>query len=172
MRCTVVSGRRSKPVVSLISESSSSYSGVMYPILLRVGRVSTPTVGSVVECIVSETTPLSLVVSAPWWAGFGRIDITDLADEYADHPLEMYREMREGVRCCVVRVAGDQMDLSLRPSRLSTSPPLGDSPDPEITSLEGLPEGSIVRGYVKAVTAVGLFVRLATDTVITESPLP
>lgn len=120
--------------------------------------MSTPTVGSIVECLVSETTPLGPVVSVPWWAGFGRVDITDVADEYTDDPLEVFREMREGVRCCVVRVCGDQMDLSLRPSRVSTHP-VGDSPDREITSLEELPEGSIVRGYVKAVTAVGVFVR-------------
>ena len=123
-----------------------------------VGHVSTPTVGSAVECLVSETTPLGLIVSVPWWAGFGRVDITDVADEYTEDPLEVFREMREGVRCCVVRVCGDQMDLSLRPSRVSAHP-VGDSPDREITSLEELPEGSIVRGYVKAVTAVGVFVR-------------
>lgn len=32
-------------------------------------------------------------------------------------------------------------------------------PDPEITSLEDLAEGDVVRGYVKAVTNVGVFVR-------------
>ena len=115
-----------------------------------------------VECLVSETTPLGLVVSAPWWVGFGRIDITDLADEYEEDPLESFREKRDSLSCCVVRLSGSEMDLSLRPSRVSTHP-VGDSPDKEITSLEDLPEGSIVRGYVKAVTAVGVFVRCSTE---------
>ena len=123
--------------------------------------------GSVVECLVSETTPLCLVVSVPWWAGFGRIDITDLADKYSEEPLRQFGGRRESVRCCVVRVSGDQMDLSLRPSRLSGLP-VGDSQDREITSLEDLPEGSVVRGYVKAVTAVGLFVRYILSSVQTS----
>ena len=123
------------------------------------GGVATPTVGSILECLVHETTPLSLTVSAPWWAGFGRVDITDAADEYTEDPLERFGETREGVRVCVVRVEGDRMDLSLRPSRLSPGQPEGDSPDREITSLGDLSEGGVVRGYVKAVTAVGVFVR-------------
>lgn len=55
-------------------------------------------------------------------------------------------------------VSGDKMDLSLRASRVHGNP-LGDSLDQEISSLEDLPEGTIVKGYVKAVTNVGVFVR-------------
>ena len=58
----------------------------------------------------------------------------------------------------MVGLSGDRLDLSLRPSRIH-----GDDvrkpPDPEITSLEDLPEGVVIRGYVKAVTDVGAFVR-------------
>ena len=61
-------------------------------------------------------------------------------------------------RCCVVSVAGERMDLSLRPSR-DHGNAAGTPPDQEITSLEDLPEGTVVRGYVKAVTNVGIFVR-------------
>ena len=55
-------------------------------------------------------------------------------------------------------VSGERIDLSLRPSRVSGEAG-GDSPDCEITSLEDLPEGAIVRGYVKAATDVGVFLR-------------
>lgn len=61
-------------------------------------------------------------------------------------------------RCCVVGVTGDRMDLSLRVSRIRGDA-VGESVDREIASLEDLPEGIIVRGYVKAVTNVGVFVR-------------
>ena len=56
-------------------------------------------------------------------------------------------------------VSGDKMDLSLRASRVHGNTVLRDSPDQEITSLEDLPEGTVVRGYIKAVTNVGVFVR-------------
>ena len=161
----MVSGRRKKgnyPVVSLIGQFTHTHTHTLthpHAHTLTPGGVATPTVGSILECLVHETTPLSLTVSAPWWAGFGRVDITDAADEYTEDPLERFRETREGVRVCVVKVEGDRMDLSLRPSRLSPGQPEGDSPDREITSLGDLSEGGVVRGYVKAVTAVGVFVR-------------
>lgn len=74
-------------------------------------------------------------------------------------------------------VQGEKIDLSLRASRLAqgASEP-GDSHgeteeeeekeggsgsplDPEIVSLEDVPEGKVVRGYVKAVTEKGVYVR-------------
>ena len=65
----------------------------------------------------------------------------------------------------MVGIAGERMDLSLRPSRVH-----GDTaeayPDREITSLEDLPEGTIVRGYVKAVTDVGVFIRYVSRDVM------
>ena len=58
----------------------------------------------------------------------------------------------------MVSVAGEKMDLSLRPSRVHGDA-AGTPLDREIASLEDLPEGTVVRGYVKAVTNVGVFVR-------------
>ena len=85
-------------------------------------------------------------------------------------------------RCCVVAVAGSKLDLSLRGSRTGelaedVQTDADDSEgeeggggdgaggvskrscDPEITSLEDLDVGKVVKGYVKAVTDVGVFVR-------------
>ena len=57
----------------------------------------------------------------------------------------------------------DKIDLSLRASRMGGrmegETDHDTSPDPEIASLEDLAEGRVVRGYVKAVTDVGVFVR-------------
>ena len=51
----------------------------------------------------------------------------------------------------------DKVDLSLRASR--TGEQVKEEADPEIASLEDLAEGDVVRGYVKAVTNIGVFVR-------------
>ena len=60
-------------------------------------------------------------------------------------------------------VAADEgkVDLSLRASRTrdQVKEEADTPPDPEITSLEDLSKGDVVRGYVKAVTNVGVFVR-------------
>lgn len=87
-------------------------------------------------------------------------------------------------RCCVVGFDGSKLDLSLRRSRTGEPPDdvimksdtegereedEGDERgkgvaeegpcDPEIASLEDLEVGKVVRGFVKAVTDVGVFVR-------------
>ena len=56
----------------------------------------------------------------------------------------------------MVRVDKDKLDFSLRESRVR-----GDEEvrDPEISDLGGLADGQIVRGYVKSITNVGVFVR-------------
>ena len=64
----------------------------------------------------------------------------------------------------MVGVDGDKVDLSLRASRTGESvkgvwPATDTTSDPEISSLEDVPEGMVVRGYVKAVTKMGAFVQ-------------
>ena len=94
----------------------------------------------------------------------------------------------------MVGVDGSKLDLSLRRSR--TGEPASDimqtdtegeeegeggegvagrSCDPEIASLEDLEVGKVVRGFVKAVTDVGVFVRYGShivyDTLLLKSYL-
>ena len=65
-------------------------------------------------------------------------------------------------RCCVVGMEDGKVDLSLRPSRtgehkvqsIDTEPV-----DAEVTSVEDLSVGQVLRGYVKAVTDTGNFIR-------------
>jgi len=57
----------------------------------------------------------------------------------------------------VVKVDGKKIDVSVRNSRLG--PVSGKVQDPELSGLEDVEEGTVVRGYVKAVTDVGVFVR-------------
>ena len=60
--------------------------------------------------------------------------------------------------CCVVKVAGKKIDVSVRRSRRLDSES-GKVEDPELNGIEDVEEGAVVRGYVKAVTDVGVFVR-------------
>lgn len=59
-------------------------------------------------------------------------------------------------RCCVIHWEKGKLDLSLRDSRLGGEVKVR---DPEIQGLEDLKDGQLVRGYVKAVTDVGVFIR-------------
>ena len=65
-------------------------------------------------------------------------------------------------RCSVVGIKGERkFDLSLRGSRIAAGVD-GRGPkvrDPEVCDLGGLSEGQVVRGYVKAVTDIGVYVR-------------
>ena len=80
------------------------------------------------------------------------------------------------IRCCVVGVEGKKLDFSLRPSRMQQcrgdeevgDPELCDfegleakreARDPEIHDLGDLEDGKLVRGYVKSVTDLGVYVR-------------
>ena len=54
------------------------------------------------------------------------------------------------------------LDLSLRPSRIQVAGGVATAAeikDKEIADLEDLRVGMVVRGYVKAVTDIGVFVR-------------
>lgn len=62
-------------------------------------------------------------------------------------------------RCCVVACEEGKLDLSLRDSRVGGSDDVGEVRDPEIRDLGGLADGQLVRGYVKAVTDIGAYVR-------------
>ena len=60
-------------------------------------------------------------------------------------------------RCGIVGVDDGQIDLSLRDSHLGGEG--NDVKNPEITSFSDLKVGMIVRGFVKAKTNVGYFIR-------------
>ena len=65
-------------------------------------------------------------------------------------------------RCCVVGVKDGELDLSSRVSRTSPEETTGEERevrDPEICDLGGLVEKKLVRGYVKSVTDLGVYVR-------------
>ncbi len=61
-------------------------------------------------------------------------------------------------RCCVVNKMEDgKMNYSLRASQIGGSKDCVE--DPEVETISDLSKGQVLRGYVKAVTDVGVFVR-------------
>ena len=62
----------------------------------------------------------------------------------------------------MVKKEDSKIDLSLRESRMAAhgnEEISGKVKDPEINGLEDVVEGTVVRGYIKAITDVGVFVR-------------
>ncbi|PWY88997.1 nucleic acid-binding protein [Aspergillus heteromorphus CBS 117.55] len=89
----------------------------------------------------------------------GAVDLVDMADDYTKaNPTACQKN--EVLRACVVNVdkAKKKITLSLRPSKvLSSSLPVQDR---EISSIEQLKVGDVVRGFVRRVADNGLFVTL------------
>lgn len=89
----------------------------------------------------------------------GAISLIDMADDYSKiNPANFNKN--EVLRVCVVDVdaPNKRISLSVRQSKvLSSSLPVE---DPEITSIDQLKVGQIVRGFVRRVADIGLFVTL------------
>ncbi|XP_022096574.1 protein RRP5 homolog [Acanthaster planci] len=101
---------------------------------------------------------IGLVIQLPF--GYrGRVFLTDLRDHYTENALKGYRE-KQFVRCCVLEVADkENVALSMRPSAVSKHHDPAINPD--ISSIQELSVGDVVKGYVKNFTKVGVFVSLS-----------
>ncbi|KAL1957377.1 hypothetical protein VTO42DRAFT_6057 [Malbranchea cinnamomea] len=89
----------------------------------------------------------------------GAIGLIDMADDYSKANPANFRK-NELLRVCVVDVdaPNKKMSLSVRPSKVLSSSLTVE--DPEITSIEHLKVNDIVRGFVRRVADIGLFVTL------------
>ncbi|KAK2742930.1 rRNA biogenesis protein rrp5 [Myotisia sp. PD_48] len=89
----------------------------------------------------------------------GAIRLIDMADDYSKvNPANFHKN--EALRVCVVDVdiPNQRISFSVRPSKiLSSTLPIE---DPEITSIDQLKVGQVVRGFVRRVDSIGLFVTL------------
>ncbi|EGE05782.1 rRNA biogenesis protein RRP5 [Trichophyton equinum CBS 127.97] len=92
----------------------------------------------------------------------GAISLIDMADDYTKvNPTNFHKN--EALRVCVVDVdiPNKKISFSVRPSKvLSSSLPVV---DPEITSIDNLKVGQIVRGFIRRVDNIGVFVTLGHD---------
>ncbi|KAF9977457.1 rRNA biogenesis protein rrp5 [Actinomortierella ambigua] len=93
---------------------------------------------------------------------FGRVHLTDMADEYAPGD-DLTKKYKKGqmIACVVISVdnSNRKVDLSVRPSRLDPKAEIKPV-DPEIKSMADLSAGQIVRGVVSNVADKGCFIAL------------
>ncbi|KAF2189023.1 rRNA biogenesis protein-like protein RRP5 [Zopfia rhizophila CBS 207.26] len=102
----------------------------------------------------------------------GPVYLEEIADDY-EQAIPSAHKPGDFVRVCVIEVdvPNKKVGLSTRPSKvLSSSLPVK---DPEITDRSQLRVNQVVRGFVKRVTDLGLFVRLGphVDAYIRTSEL-
>lgn len=114
--------------------------------------------GSVVLGRVTKTTDHSVLVQLSDTV-VGSIALIDMADDFTKASSADFTK-NNVVRVCVIDVdaSNKKISLSTRPSKvLSSSLPVS---DPEITSIDQLKVGDIVRGFIRKVADHGLYVLL------------
>ena len=153
----------------LPSSSSRSESGMnMTPRSSRIGCLE-PNVGDILTgrvCLGPRApllNPPSVAIQLGYQV-FGRLCITELDEpaQWIDQALARANSpLQDGkdVRCRVLSVAGERIDVSLRPSRLHPSLAITAA-----TAEDPLPEeGSVTKGYVVGTSTKGCFVRLSKN---------
>ncbi|XP_057699966.1 protein RRP5 homolog [Corythoichthys intestinalis] len=119
--------------------------------------------GSITLGMVTSMLPhLGLAVKLPF-GNMGSVAITDLADAYKPNPLAAFKK-DQLLRFYLLSSENDKWHLSLRPSRLNpqqAKPPK----DIEVSSVNDLQDGQLIRGYVKSVSEQGVFIRLSNSII-------
>ncbi|XP_029001010.1 protein RRP5 homolog isoform X3 [Betta splendens] len=114
--------------------------------------------GMVTLGIVTNIYPrLGLLVKLPF-DNVGTVHITDVDDAYKSSILDGY-STDQVIRCLLLRYENDKWQLSLRPSRLNPQQAKSVK-DPEVSSLDALKPGQLIRGYLKSVGAQAVLIRL------------
>lgn len=125
-----------------------------------------PTVGRITAARVTKISPengLTLQFSHGGHTKFGHVALVDIADSFETAPTEKFTTGMF-VRCCIVASTSKHIDLSLRTSRLQ--PVNGvDVRDKELSSIDDLTPGQLIRGFVKNVAQGGLFISIGRNLV-------
>uniref|UniRef100_A0A8C5THM6 Protein RRP5 homolog n=1 Tax=Malurus cyaneus samueli TaxID=2593467 RepID=A0A8C5THM6_9PASS len=111
--------------------------------------------------MVTKVTPhIGLTIALPG-GKTGKVSIFHLNDTYTEDPLGNFK-VDKIVRCYILSNENGKIQLSLRESRLN---PKKNSKveDIEITSIKDVKKGQLVRGYVKSITASGVFFGLSSS---------
>uniref|UniRef100_A0A8C3T254 Protein RRP5 homolog n=1 Tax=Chelydra serpentina TaxID=8475 RepID=A0A8C3T254_CHESE len=119
--------------------------------------------GTITLGTITKVTPhVGLTIALPF-GKIGKASIFHLSDSFAEQPLENF-SIGKLVRCCVLSNEDNKIEISLRQSR--TNPKSKNKvEDPEITCVEDVREGQLVRGYVKSVKQLGVFCGLSSSVV-------
>nr|XP_014427885.1 protein RRP5 homolog [Pelodiscus sinensis] len=119
--------------------------------------------GTITLGTIMKVTPhVGLTIALPF-GKTGKAGIFHLSDSYSEQPVENF-SVGKHVRCCVLCNKDNKIEVSLRQSR--TNPKSKNKvEDPEITSVEDVREGQLVRGYVRSVKQSGVFFGLSSSVV-------
>ncbi|XP_074815521.1 protein RRP5 homolog isoform X1 [Natator depressus] len=119
--------------------------------------------GTITLGTITKVTPhVCLTIALPF-GKTGKASVFHLSDSYAEQPLENF-SIGKLVRCCVLSNEDNKIEISLRQSR--TNPKSKNKvEDPEITCVEDVREGQLVRGYVRSVKQSGVFCGLSSSVV-------
>uniref|UniRef100_A0A8C3IK84 Protein RRP5 homolog n=1 Tax=Chrysemys picta bellii TaxID=8478 RepID=A0A8C3IK84_CHRPI len=109
--------------------------------------------GTITLGTITKVTPnVGLTIALPF-GKTGKANIFHLSDSYTEQPLENF-SIGKLVRCCVLSNEDNKIEISLRQSR--TNPKSKNKvEDPELTCVEDVREGQLVRGYVRSVKQSG-----------------
>uniref|UniRef100_A0A7N6BYZ9 Protein RRP5 homolog n=1 Tax=Anabas testudineus TaxID=64144 RepID=A0A7N6BYZ9_ANATE len=112
--------------------------------------------GSVTLGIVTKIQlQVGLLVKLPF-GNMGTVAVTDLADAYRPNPLDGYRKdqlLRSVNAAPTLRGSSRGEFTEAKPVK-----------DPEVSSVDKLKAGQLIRGYVKAVGEQGVFIRYLNDS--------
>nr|XP_042711593.1 protein RRP5 homolog [Chrysemys picta bellii] len=119
--------------------------------------------GTITLGTITKVTPnVGLTIALPF-GKTGKANIFHLSDSYTEQPLENF-SIGKLVRCCVLSNEDNKIEISLRQSR--TNPKSKNKvEDPELTCVEDVREGQLVRGYVRSVKQSGVFCGLSSSVV-------
>ncbi|XP_060097704.1 protein RRP5 homolog isoform X2 [Heteronotia binoei] len=98
----------------------------------------------------------------------GKASLFHLSDSFVEQPLEGF-SMGQLVKCYVLSNDHNITEVSLRQSRVNPKSH-GKVEDAEITSLDNVQKGKLIRGYVSSVTPSSIFLGLS-DSVVGRIPL-
>ncbi|XP_028390902.1 protein RRP5 homolog isoform X2 [Dendronephthya gigantea] len=120
--------------------------------------------GSIVSGKITKILPCKgLAVQLPHLK-HGTVFLTDVRDDFKENPTEDFK-INQLLSCCILAVKDDgPFDLSTRASK-TKGITTDEKSDKDIQSFDDIEEGDIVRGYVKAVSDVGVFVSLSRSIV-------
>ncbi|XP_006273719.2 protein RRP5 homolog [Alligator mississippiensis] len=118
--------------------------------------------GTITLGSIKKVTPHGLIVALPF-GKIGNASLFHLSDSYMEQPWEHFR-VGEIVRCCILSNEDGKIQVSLRQSR--TNPKSNSEvEDAEITCIDDVKEGQLIRGYVKFIKPSGVFFALSSSVV-------
>lgn len=120
--------------------------------------------GTTVSGKITKVEGDHLIVSLAESSAPGSVFATDIFDEYVDNPTSKF-SLGQSVTCFVLSIDHEEkkFNLSLRPSKFDKSAKVA---DPEITSINQISRGKLLRGYINNIAqGKGCFVNLSADIV-------